>query len=95
MLASDDDADVALIRIKTNGLRPIGWATNEVAEGQWAVTPGLADTPQAVGVISTLPHKIEIQRALMGAQLDALQRLADGNILPATGPTGRDGTGVI
>jgi serine protease Do len=66
LLAVDDDDDVALVRVKADGLKPIQWEANQVVEGQWAITPGLADTPQAVGIISTLPHRIRPQRALMG-----------------------------
>jgi len=66
LLASDDDDDVALVRVKARGLTPIQWATSPIVEGQWAITPGLADTPQAVGIISTLPHRIRPQRAVIG-----------------------------
>jgi serine protease Do len=66
LLAFDDDDDVALVRVKAKGLKPIQWATNKVVEGQWAITPGLADTPQAVGIVSTLPHRIRPQRAYIG-----------------------------
>jgi serine protease Do len=69
VLASDKEDDVALVRVKAEGLKPIQWATNRILEGQWAITPGLADTPQAVGIISTLTHRIDSQRrALMGIQ---------------------------
>jgi serine protease Do len=70
LLAVDDDDDVALVRVKADGLKPILWAVGQVVEGQWAITPGLADTPQAVGIISTMPHKIRPQRALMGVAWD-------------------------
>jgi len=66
LLAFDDEDDVALVRVKAEGLKPIQWASNQVVEGQWAITPGLADTPQAIGIISTLPYKIRPQRALIG-----------------------------
>ena len=66
LLAFDDDDDVALVRVKAKGLKPIQWATNQVVEGQWAITPGLADTPQAVGIISALPHRIRPQQAYIG-----------------------------
>jgi serine protease Do len=66
LLAVDDDDDVALVRVKAEGLKPIQWAKKPVVEGQWAITPGLADTPQAVGIISTRPHRIRPQRALIG-----------------------------
>jgi len=66
LLASDDSEDVALVRVKAAGLKPIRWATNQLTEGQWAITPGLADTPQAVGIISTLTHRVRPQRAFIG-----------------------------
>ncbi len=68
VLAVDTDEDVALVRVNAPGLKPIQWATNKVMEGQWAITPALADTPQAVGIISALPHRIRPQRALMGIE---------------------------
>ncbi|HEV7927301.1 MAG TPA: PDZ domain-containing protein [Verrucomicrobiae bacterium] len=70
LLAVDDDDDVALVRVKAEGLRPIQWTTDQIAEGQWAITPCLADTPVAVGIISTLTHRIRPQRALLGVWWD-------------------------
>jgi serine protease Do len=75
LLAVDEDDDVALVRVKADGLKPIQWATNQIAEGQWAVTQGLADTPQAIGVISAMPRRIRPQRALMGVKFDELASL--------------------
>ncbi len=66
----DDDEDVALVRVHTTGLKPIVWATGNVAEGQWAVTPGIAETPHAVGIISALPRHIPPQRAFIGVHFD-------------------------
>jgi len=70
LLAVDDDDDVALVRVKAEGLKPIQWTMDQVVEGQWAITPCLADTPLAVGIISTLPHRIRPQRALLGVWWD-------------------------
>jgi serine protease Do len=70
LLAVDDEDDVALVRVKAEGLKPIEWASNQAAEGQWVITPCLADTPLAVGIISTLPHRIAPQRALIGVWWD-------------------------
>jgi serine protease Do len=70
LLAVDEDDDVALVRVKANGLKPIQWATEPVVEGQWVITPCLADTPLAVGIISTLPHRIRPQRAFIGVTFD-------------------------
>jgi serine protease Do len=68
VLATDEDEDVALVHVKAKNLRPIQWSTNQVAIGQWAITPGIAATPQAVGIISALPRRIRPQRALLGVR---------------------------
>jgi serine protease Do len=70
LLAVDEEEDLALVRIHARGLKPIQWAAGEVAIGQWAITPGIAETPQAVGIISALPHRIRPPRALIGVQFD-------------------------
>jgi len=86
LLAVDDDDDVALIRVKADGLKPIQWAQNQVVEGQWAITPGLADTPQAVGIISALPHRIRPQRAFIGVTFDlSAKRLTIDSLQPGFG----------
>jgi len=70
VLGIDEAEDVALVHVHARGLKPIPWATGEVAVGQWAITPGIADTPHAVGIISALPHRIRPARALIGVQFD-------------------------
>jgi serine protease Do len=70
LLAVDEEDDVALVRVKAQGLKPIQWATNQLVEGQWVITPCLAETPLAVGIISTLTHRIRPQRALIGVSFD-------------------------
>jgi serine protease Do len=70
LLGVDEDEDVALVRVQAPGLKPITWAPGDVAEGQWAVTPGIAETPNAVGIISALPRRIRPQRAFIGVQFD-------------------------
>lgn len=70
LLAVDEASDVALIRIQARGLKPVAWAMDEVIVGQWAITPGTEETPQAVGIVSVLPRKILPRRALIGVQLD-------------------------
>jgi serine protease Do len=66
VIATDEDKDVALVRVHAQGLKPVRWDTQAVSEGQWAVTPGIAETPQAVGIISALPHRIRGPRAFIG-----------------------------
>ena len=85
-LATDEEEDVALVRVHAKGLRPIRWATNQVAIGQWAITPGIADAPHAVGIVSALPRRIPPERAFIGVQFDfgtTLPRI--GELLPGLG----------
>ena len=70
VIATDEDEDVALVRVHASGLKPIQWAAGEVSVGQWAITPGIAETPHAVGIISALPRRIRPPRALIGVQFD-------------------------
>ena len=70
LLAKDEEEDLALVRVHAAGLKPIQWAAGEVFIGQWAITPGVAATPHAVGIISALPRRIRPQRAFIGVQFD-------------------------
>ncbi len=69
-IATDEEEDLALVRVHAGGLKPIRWAAGEVSIGQWAITPGIATTPQAVGIISALPHRVRPPRALIGVSFD-------------------------
>ena len=68
ILAVDEEDDVALVRVKAGGLKPVQWSTDQYMEGQWVITPCLADTPLAVGIISAQPHRIAPQLVLIGVQ---------------------------
>ena len=70
LLSTDDEEDLALVRVHAVGLRPIQWAAGDVAIGQWAITPGIAATPQAVGIVSVLPHRVHPARAYIGVEFD-------------------------
>src|ERR1043166_1343363 len=70
VLRTDEDEDIALVKVHAPNLKSIQWATNAVAIGQWAITPGIAATPQAVGIISATPRRIRPPRALIGVQFD-------------------------
>jgi len=71
LLAVDNEEDVALVKVQAQGLRPISWSLAPVTIGQWAITPGIAATPHAVGIISALPRRIRPQRALIGVEWDS------------------------
>jgi len=86
LLGTDPDEDVAFVRVHALGLKPIQWASEKVAIGQWAITPGIGETPYAVGIISALPRRIRPPRALIGIQFDlstSLPKIAE--LLPGLG----------
>lgn len=66
VVAIDEDNDLALVIVRAPGIKPVAWATNDIAIGQWAITPGLEPIPAAVGVISATPRKILPKRAYLG-----------------------------
>jgi serine protease Do len=70
VLRTDEIEDIALIKVQAANLKPIQWTTNAVSIGLWAITPGIAATPQAVGIISAQPRRIRPPRALIGVQFD-------------------------
>jgi serine protease Do len=86
LLETDLEEDVAFVRVHAKGLKPIQWASERVAIGEWAITPGIGQTPYAVGIISALPRGIRPPRALMGIQFDfstSLPKIAE--LLPGLG----------
>lgn len=86
LLTTDEEHDVALVRVPAPQLRPIQWTIEEVTLGQWAITPGIVEVPHAVGVISTLPRRIRPPRAFMGVQFDPISTEARiEQILPGLG----------
>lgn len=86
VLGIDEDEDVALVRVRDTALKPIAWSTAPVSIGQWAITPGIADTPHALGIISALPRRIPPQRALIGVIFDVTNpRPTIGDLLPGLG----------
>ena len=70
VIGVDEQEDVALVRIQAQDLKPIRWLEGGCAIGQWAITPGIAPTPQAAGIISAMPRRIRHSRALIGVQFD-------------------------
>jgi serine protease Do len=66
ILATDEDNDVALVRIEAKDLTAVHWRTDESAPGEWVATQGLGAVPDAVGIVSGPPRKILPARALIG-----------------------------
>jgi serine protease Do len=86
LVAVDDENDLGLVKISVPGLKPLRWASLPVAVGQWAVTPGIGSTPEAVGIISVPPRKIFPKQAFIGVELDFTAPTAKiAKIMPGLG----------
>lgn len=65
-----EDHDLAMLKIKADDLTPIEWADAKKANvGQWVITPGMADSPMALGVLSVGRRKIPARSGLLGVML--------------------------
>lgn len=86
VLGTDSDEDLALVHVNTTALKPVQWTEEDVTIGEWAVTPGIAENPDAVGIISALPRRIRPRRALIGIQFstDATTSRID-QVMPGLG----------
>lgn len=81
LISRDEELDLALVRVNTTGLKPIQWAENEAWLGQWAITPGIADTPHAVGVVSTPARRVLHPRAFIGVQFSSDSGSAESTVV--------------
>jgi len=92
LIAKDEENDLALVKVNAENLKPIQWATDETSVGQWVVTPGIAETPQAVGIVSVPPRKIPPPRAFIGVVLDF--KSPDAKIAQITAGLGAEAAGL-
>ncbi|MEM6853110.1 MAG: S1C family serine protease [Planctomycetota bacterium] len=59
LLSEDRLNDLALLQIEAKGLIPVRFeADTSLRLGQWVVVPGLKEVPEAVGVMSALPRRV-------------------------------------
>lgn len=58
LLAKDESYDLALVKVEATDLHPVSWKPQALTEGQWLITPGMSDSPLAIGVMSVQPRKI-------------------------------------
>ena len=59
LVATDQQTDLALLQLPTQGLPAIEWSEkSSPATGSWVVTPGLGDDPEAIGVVSVAAHAV-------------------------------------
>ena len=72
-VATNEDYDLALLKIDVANLSPVRWGKiDQITEGQWVVTPDLGDIPLAVGVVSVAPRKIPQTGTFLGIRIDEL-----------------------
>lgn len=66
-LSEDGSHDLALLQIDAQGLTPVAFALGVAPRlGQWVVVPGLGELPEAVGVMSCLPRRVNGVRLGIG-----------------------------
>ncbi len=86
VIGIDQEEDIALIRVHDSSLKPVTWSTGKVALGEWAITPGIAETPHAMGIVSVLPRRIHPPRALIGVDFDRTNTVPTiGDVVPGMG----------
>jgi serine protease Do len=79
-----EPTDLALLKIEAKGLTPVEWrSSKEVAVGNWLASPGLSDSPLAVGVASVAT------RAITGRELSPPS--PDSGFLGVTIEPGKNG----
>ncbi|QOV89128.1 S1C family serine protease [Humisphaera borealis] len=65
-----EDHDLAMLKIDAEGLTAIAWTDAKKASvGQWVITPGMSDSPMALGVLSVDRRKIPARSGLLGVML--------------------------
>lgn len=75
LLTEDRLNDLALLQLEADGLTPVEFAVGVLPRlGQWVIVPGLKEVPEAVGVMSALPRRVNGVR--LGIALG--DRMSDG-----------------
>lgn len=68
VLGMDRGSDLALLKIPARDLPAIEWSKQDPpAVGRWVITPGLSDTPQAIGIVSVAAHPV--RGGVLGIQM--------------------------
>jgi serine protease Do len=72
LIGIHDGTDLALLKVAASDLTPIEWETATPAVGQWVISTGDRETPEAIGVVGTSRRKIEREResGVLGVKLE-------------------------
>lgn len=78
----DPENDLAFLRVPATGLKPIVWRDDSnLPVGSWLVTPGPADDPIAIGVVSVATRKIDRVRRPSNAYLGVVTVKVDDGLI--------------
>lgn len=70
LIGTSQEFDLALLKVDAVDLVPVIWSEQkQVPVGSWLVTAGQAETPQAIGVVSSAPRRIAMPQAVLGVRL--------------------------
>lgn len=69
------DSDLAMLKVDADGLPAVHWIDSDVPSiGSWLATTGLGRDPEAIGVVSVVPRKIEAPSGVLGIMLEEDER---------------------
>ena len=69
-ISVDRDNDLALLKIKADGMKPVHWAVNETPSmGEWMISPHEDETQVRVGVVSAIQRAIPKKPGALGVEL--------------------------
>lgn len=75
VVGSQDEYDLALLKIDAEDLPTIEWDDSELPPvGSWLATPGLETIPISIGVVSVTPRKIEKRIPVLGIILEDAEK---------------------
>jgi serine protease Do len=71
LVATDDQYDLALLKVDASDLPVIEWQVGEAPRvGSWLAAPGQEAIPIAIGVVSVEPREIKRRIAVVGIRID-------------------------
>ncbi len=70
LIGTSPEHDLALLKVDAADLVPVVWTEQKAMPvGSWLVTVSHAETPSAIGVVSSEPRKIVMPQAVLGVRL--------------------------
>lgn len=70
LIHTNDEHDLALLKVPVRDLSPVRWSDEEPFVGSWLATPNHDRIPAAIGVMSNSPRSIPAPMGFLGVGLD-------------------------